>query len=142
MIESEEQVDKNGNLLYSYQIIKNQDTRSLHKLQISPKGDTVVEQFFYQDRNLNDSILFTIRNGRRRVSYKWYYNNDGLLTLKQPFDYNGNPLPKEYYTHQQTGNCIKTKNQHNQLISYICEEGIKKAEKFLKTRKDIERELS
>ncbi len=132
MTEYGEMRDKEGSLKYSMVTIKNKEKRSIRRMQINPKGDTLVEQIWIRDKNLNDSILFRIRNGKRILSQKWNYNQDGILNSKKRYDKNGDVLLSESFTYQKNGNCIKKKNSRSKLVSIRCIEGNKETWKILK----------
>lgn len=124
--------DKNGNLKYSLVTIKNEEKRSIRKMQINSKSDTLVEQIWIKDNNLNDSILFNVRNGKRIVTHKWNYNQGDMLTSEERFDKNGNLLTNQSYTYQKSGKCMKKSDDSNKLISHKCVQGNKEIWKLLK----------
>jgi hypothetical protein len=127
-------LDKEGKLKYKMITIKNNNARSIRKMQINAKGDTLVEQIWIRDHNLNDSILYRVRNRKRTVSNQWHYNDGGMLLSKERFDKNGNLLMVETFTYQRKGNCIITKNQKRKVIWYKCIEGNKEIQKILRSR--------
>lgn len=126
--------DAEGNLEYSFVTIKDKSSRSIRKMQINTKGDTLVEQMWIRDQNLNDSILYRIRNGKRILDQKWQYNDGSMLISRERYDDDGDLLFKESFTYQKSGNCIKRKDSNNKVISIKCIEGNKEIWKILRDR--------
>jgi len=124
--------DKDGNLKYSMVTIKNKEKRSIRRMQINSKNDTLVEQIWIRDKNLNDSILYRVKNGKRIVSRKWNYNQGNMLTSEERYDKNGNLISNQSYTYQKNGNCMKKRNDRNKLVSHKCKKGNKEIRKILK----------
>jgi len=124
--------DKDGKLKYSMVTIKNTEKRSIRRMQISSKNDTLVEQIWIRDKNLNDSILYRVRNRKRILSRKWNYNQGGMLTSEKRYDKNGNLLSSQAYSYQKNGNCMKKRDNRNKLVSFRCNEGNKEIWKILK----------
>ena len=132
LTENGEMRDKDGNLKYSMVTIKNKEKRSIRRMQISSAGDTIVEQIWIRDKNLNDSILFRVRNGNRILTRKWNYNQSGMLTSEEHYDKNGNIVSSQSYSHQKRGNCMKIRDNRNKLVAFRCNEGNKEIWKILK----------
>lgn len=124
--------DRSGNLKYSTVTIKNKNERSIRRMQIDSKNDTLVEQIWIKDRNLNDSILYSVRNQKRIINRKWNYNQGGMLTSEEYYDRNGDLLSSQSYTYQKIGNCIKKRDNRNKLVSHRCINGNKEIWKILK----------
>ena len=131
MTENGEMRDKDGNLKYTMVTIKNKEKRSIRRMQINAKGDTLIEQIWIRDQNLNDSLLFRVRHGKRILDRKWHYNQGGALTSKERYDKHGNFLWRQSYTYQRNGNCVKKRDESRQLISFKCTEGNKVIWKIL-----------
>ncbi len=123
--------DKNGKLKYAMVTIKNLEKRSIRRMQISSKNDTLVEQIWLRDKNLNDSILYRVRNGQRILSRKWNYNEGGTLTSEERYNKNGDLLSSQSYNYQRNGNCMKKRDNRNKLVSFKCNEGNKEIWKIL-----------
>lgn len=126
--------DDEGNLEYSFVTIKDDISHTIRKMQMDSKGDTLVEQLWIRDRNLNDSILYRVRNGKRILDQKWQYNDGSMLISRERYDVDGDLLFKESFTYQKSGNCIKRKNSNNKVISIKCIEGNKEIWKILRDR--------
>ena len=101
--EYNEMRDKDGNLKYSFVTIKNNENRSIRKMKINSKNDTLVEQIWIRDKYLNDSILFRVKNGKRIVSHKWNYNQGNMLTSEKWYDKNGDLISNQSYSYQKNG---------------------------------------
>ena len=132
MTEYGEMRDKEGKLKYLLVTIKNKEKRSIRRMQISSKNDTLVEQVWIRDKNMNDSILYRVRSGKRIISHKWNYNQGNMLTSKELYDKNGNLFSSQSYTYQKSGNCIKKRGNRNKLVSVKCTDGNMKNWKILK----------
>ncbi|WP_298903458.1 hypothetical protein [uncultured Psychroserpens sp.] len=132
MTEYGEMRDKDGKLKYTIVTIKNKEKRSIRRMQISSKNDTLVEQVWIRDKNLNDSILYRVRNGKKIVSHKWNYNQGHMLTSKEQYDKNGNLFSSQSYTYEKSGNCMKKRGNRNKLVSIKCKDGNKNIWKILK----------
>ena len=134
MTRSRRTLDKEGNLKKTRTYTDNKEARSTRLTQLNVKGDTIVEQLWIRDQNLNDSILFKIKDGKRTVFVKWKYNDDGVLLSRARFDMNGNVLQSNSFTYKKKGNCVKTINDKNILIAHECTEGNRTIDKILKNR--------
>ena len=123
--------DKNGNLKYSMITIKNKEKRSIRKMQINSNNDTLNEQIWIRDKNLNDSVLYRVKNGKRTIIRNWNYNQGNMLTSEKRYDGNGNLILKETYTYQIDGNCIKKRNSRNKIVFHKCKKANQEIVKFL-----------
>ena len=121
--EYNEMRDKDGNL---------NENRSIRKMKINSKNDTLVEQIWIRDKYLNDSILFRVKNGKRIVSHKWNYNQGNMLTSEKWYDKNGDLISNQSYSYQKNGDCMKIRNDRNKLVSHKCKKGNKEIRKILK----------
>ena len=132
MIEYGEMLDQNGILKYSMVTIKNKEKRSIRRMQINAKNDTLVEQIWIRDKNLNDSILFRVIKGKRILSRKWNYNNGNILISESRYDKNGDLFFRDSFTYEKSKNCWEKRNSGNKLVSIKCIEGNKEISKILK----------
>ena len=92
-------------------------------MQLSSKNDTLVEQIWIRDKNLNDSILYNVQKGKKVLGRKWNYNQGGMLTSEERYDKNGKLMSKRSFTYQKSRNCIKKRDGNNKLVSFKCNEG-------------------
>jgi hypothetical protein len=124
--------DKYGNLKYSMVTIKNKEERSIRRMQINSKNDTLVEQIWIRDNNLKDSILYSVRNQKRIISRRWNYNDGGMLISEERFDNNGNLLSRQSYNYQKSENCMTMMDSKNKLVSIKCNDENKEIRKIIK----------
>lgn len=141
MIEKGEIRDKNGILKYSMVTIKNKEKRSIRRMQINAKNDTLVEQIWIRDKNLNDSILFRVKKGKRIISRKWKYNNGNILISESRYNKNGDLFYRDSFTYEKSKNCWKKRNNRNKLVSIKCNEGNKEISKILKNNTGYRSEI-
>ena len=126
--------DENGNLKYYMVTIKDKEKRSIRKMQINAKHDTLVEQIWIKDKNLNDSILYRVRNGKRILSRKWNFNQGNVMTSEEYYDKQGDFVGSQSYTYKKNGDCIKRRNDRNTLVMHKCVEGNKEIRHLLNNR--------
>jgi hypothetical protein len=118
--------DRFGNLKYSSVTIRDPKKRSIQKFQINKNNDTVIEQLWIRDQNLNDSILYNKRKGMRKVvGTRWNYNKEGQLVSRHKYNPVGGLISQEYYTYKTVDSCTKKFDQKKELVSYRCTEGNK-----------------
>ena len=125
--------DSNGKIKTKLIYIKNLIDRSYRNLQISKNNDTLVHQLRYKDIYTNDSILYWVENGKRKIMYKWFYNSLGQLNYKKIYNKeNGELIIKQSYKYYKKKNCLITRNQSNKIISHKCYDGKKTIQKTLR----------
>ncbi|WP_203296750.1 hypothetical protein [Luteirhabdus pelagi] len=127
--------DDNGKVKYYTVTIKDKEKRSIRRIQLSSVKDTLVEQIWIKDRNLNDSILYRVRNGKKVLSHKWNYNQGNMLTSEEYYDQNGFLISKQSFTYRKTGDCMKKRDNRNKLVSHKCVDGNKEIWKLLRDGK-------
>ncbi|MFD1015171.1 hypothetical protein [Winogradskyella rapida] len=122
--------DANEALKHLSIITRHRAQRYTQFLKIAPKGDTLVQQLKYVDRNLNDSILFNIKNKKRLTLQKWDYNDGGMLISKSWYDEKGRLKRQDEYTYHINGKCKKIRNKNRYIVGNQCKDKLTTIDKF------------
>jgi hypothetical protein len=128
--EYSEILDESGRLQSKFLTITDKEKRSVRKMQVVD-NDTVVEQLWIRDINLNDSILYRIKKNKKLLQHKWTYNKGNMLISRTYYDKDGDLLRKQDFQYKRTGNCVITKT-NKKVIEYKCSENNKETYKILR----------